>query len=390
MTSMFGLMRHAPRLPYCGTCKTLGTLYGQRSRLLLNHDTVFLAEVLLELAGGPKLTEKEWLPAYQSFNCLKLPRRAECMPLALEYAATMTVVLAHFQIEDHLVDSGGFRWRAAARLFSPAYWKAARRLREWRFPLDEMTAILRTQAAREAHPRSLEQVAEPTAAATALALRHGVRLCGRPDLEQAAYELGVKFGRLIYVLDAYQDRERDTETGAFNALLAFPDLDARREVMTAAGRIAEKLSATLANRLRANVEERLGLRLPIVHLCARVGARQRLRDAVAFARSLRERESTGLIKGAAVLATVALLAFVFPHHARRAESWQQCLGVPFNLMALSSIFAFAAQPPPAPGPVIRPAQLPPNLGSCRSCLGPCAESCGEGLCESACDSCDCS
>ena len=58
---MFGLMRvkkcgmseaekHFRRLHYCGTCKTIGSLYGQKSRLLLNHDTVFLAEILSSLS----------------------------------------------------------------------------------------------------------------------------------------------------------------------------------------------------------------------------------------------------------------------------------------------------------------------------------------------------
>ncbi len=382
MRSMFGLMRHAPRLPYCGTCKTLGALYGQRSRMALNHDTVFLAEILLEQTGEP-----EWVSAYRSFNCLALPRDGR--PIALEYAATITIALAHFQIEDHGADSGQFRWKAAARWFSPAYLKAAARLRQWQFPLDAMAEILRTQAAREAHPQSLRHVAEPTVTATALVSAQGARICGRPDLAEPMYEWGSKFGYLVYLLDAYVDREDDAKTGAFNATRAFPEVDARGEILATADEIAARLSPPLASRLRTNVEERLGLRLPVLPVC-RMGPRGRLRTAVAFAQSLRKRESAGWLKGAAVLATVSALAFVFPHQARQSESWRQCLGVPFNLMALSSIFAFAAQPPPAPGPTIGPARLPPNLASCGSCRGVCMEGCAEGLCESACDSIDCS
>ena len=59
---MFGLMRAKKcgmseaekqfrRLNYCGTCKTIGSLYSQKSRFLLNHDTVFLAEFLTALSG---------------------------------------------------------------------------------------------------------------------------------------------------------------------------------------------------------------------------------------------------------------------------------------------------------------------------------------------------
>ena len=53
---MFGLMKNTDGLPtkqsdwyrlhYCGTCKSLGKIYGQRSRFFLNYDIVFLAEIL--------------------------------------------------------------------------------------------------------------------------------------------------------------------------------------------------------------------------------------------------------------------------------------------------------------------------------------------------------
>ena len=101
---MFGLMkartcslspelkRHR-RLHYCGTCKTIGGLYGQRSRALLNHDTVFLAELLSALSGADRRLD-EWSSPYQSYNCLALPRSASDMPLALRYAAAATLTLA--------------------------------------------------------------------------------------------------------------------------------------------------------------------------------------------------------------------------------------------------------------------------------------------------------
>src|SRR6185437_1814610 len=129
---MFGLMRHAPRMPYCGTCKTMGALYGQRSRVFLNHDVVFLGELLLEHADLP-----DWSGAYRSFNCLSLPKRADEMPIALQYAAAVNVALAHFHIADHQADSSSSVWRWAARWISPSYRRAAANLRALGFPLDE-------------------------------------------------------------------------------------------------------------------------------------------------------------------------------------------------------------------------------------------------------------
>lgn len=371
---MFGLMRRAPRLPYCGTCKTLGSLYGQRSRLLLNHDTVFLAELLMEQSGQP-----EWSRAYRSFNCLTLPKSEDAMPLALQFAATAAVTIAHFHIADHQVDSGRFRWRVAGRYFSPTYRRAAARLRRWKFPLDEMTGILATQTAREARSESLADVAEPTAMATAMIFSHGARLVGRDDLAAGMWRVGHGFGYLVYVLDAFEDRERDGKNGNFNPFAALSASEARDHVLAAVNEVQRDLSTKFATRLRSNVEERLGLRPRILHRHrCRKPLQDRWRAAVTFARSLRDREHAGAIKGAAIFASVSMLAFLFPHPVRAAESWRHCLGLGMNLMALGAIFATTpAGPEPPP---IQP--FTPDASKVKK-----SSSCCDGFC--CCDGCDC-
>lgn len=385
---MFGLMKRAPRLPYCGTCKTLGALYGQRSRILLNNDTVFLAELLFAHAGEP-----EWGAAYRSYNCLTLPREIGKTPIALQYAASVTVALAHFHIADHLADTGKYRWSAAARWLSPAYLRAAARLRAWRFPMDEVSAILASQSAREENPQSLEHVAEPTMIATALVFSHGFRLAGKPELAESMYRVGANFGHLIYVLDAYEDRERDLKTGAFNPLVTFADINAPQEILATLAELEPLIPPELSDRLRGNVEERLGLRPRVLQQGCRKPARDRWREAKVFAGTLRAQERGGFVKGAAVLASVTAIAFLFPHQARRTESWRECLGVSMNLMALGAIFASPPGPPPTP-PLHRPLSVhqavPPKAssggGGCswKDC---CCEACTEGCCEACCSGC---
>ncbi len=384
-------MKHGPRLPYCGTCKTLGAVYGQRTRLLLNHDTAFLAEVLLE-AGGVPLSGA----AYRSFNCLALPHEKNDIPVPLQYAAAVAVVLAHLRIADHRRDARKLRWLFAEHALSRQYRRAAQHLRSLGFPFDPMTAILATQAQREASPLSPAHVAEPTMLVTAMVFSHGVRLAGRPDRIEMARRLGYRFGELVYFLDAYEDRERDARTGDFNPLLAFPpsypDLaTARRKILAIVACIESETTPAHAARLRANVEERLGLRPRVVYAPCRQSFHDRVDQALAFARSLRDRENPGLLKGAAILGTVGVLAFVFPDHARRTESWQQCLGVSMNLMALGAVFASPPQmpkqypmaQPDRPGTNLNPADCRSSL--CGPCKEGCAESCMEGICGSACD-----
>jgi hypothetical protein len=374
---MFGLMKRAGRLAYCGSCKTMGAMYGQRARFLLNHDMVFLAELLM---GEP-----EWGPAHRSFNCMAMPKEH---PAALQYAATVGVVLAHFQVEDKIADSDRWAWRAIRYLFSMAYRKAAARLRGSGFALNEMTEILASQGDREARAVSLEDVAEPTARATEMVFAHGaVAVCPLPD-GRGSVELGRigrRFGYLIYVLDAWEDRARDLKSGDFNALLAFPDVDGRKEILAVLESLEKDLSPALAIRLRTNVEERLGMRPRVLHGVCRKSARERWVSAVAFARSMKEKERAGLLKGAAVLATVSVLAFFAPHMIRAAESWRQCFGLTLNLMAVGALFA-TVPVPESPGEPEKKSSKYPGFCDCCSngceCCD-CCEACGE--CGSCCD-----
>src|SRR5262249_6482998 len=103
---MYGLMRarhcgqsveqnEHHQFHYCGTCKTIGRLYGQLSRLLLNHDTVFLAELLALLAEESALENSD--NAYLSYNCLSLPKSEDVIPLPLQLAAAANILLTEFK-----------------------------------------------------------------------------------------------------------------------------------------------------------------------------------------------------------------------------------------------------------------------------------------------------
>jgi hypothetical protein len=281
-------------------------------------------------------------------------------PEALKYAAAAAVVLAHFQIADQIADTGRWRWTAIRRFFSVAYRKATADLRRYDFSLDEMAAILATQKDREARAVSLQDVAEPTAQATEMVFGRG---------GPALASIGRRFGYLAYVLDAWEDRARDAESGDFNPLTVF-QVDGRAEILSTVESLEKDLPPHLAERLRSNVEERLGMRMRVLHGVCRKPARERWRSAVIFARSMKERERAGFLKGVAVLATVSVLAFLAPHQIRLAESWRQCFGLVMNLMAVGAVFA-TVHIPEAPGPEKKTG---------------CWNSCGNCCC---CDACDC-
>jgi hypothetical protein len=392
--------RRSWRLHYCGTCKSMGRQYGQASRLLLNHDAVFLAELLTSLQ---KSDAEQWGPAYASWNCLHLPKTSE-IPPAVRYVSAVTVLLAGYKAADHAVDSGRRIWAVAQRLLSPTWRKARRELAAMQFPVDACDAVLAQQQALEAGGATFDAAAVPTAEATALVFRHGARIAGVEEEGLAA--IGYRFGALTYAIDAWQDFESDRRTGAFNAL---PDRAwGAAKIQADAAVLAAMLPEPFALRLRTNVAATLGLR--ILHSCRppHVGLRDRFRHALERTRSL----------GASPLAFGAVLAmaFLFPSHARTAKSSQECLSLGMNLMALGSLFAMASTPePPLPQRgtkewdelVAKTSWKQACQNDCGRCSN-CGSGCGSGCncaacacdgctecscdccCEGCCDACDCS
>ena len=107
---------------YCGLCHELGRKYGFSARFVLNFDFTFLA-ILLSEAGAPACT---------SCRCIAHPCKARCVmahTASLEVAADHSIVLAWWQLRDHIKDHGLLKslpYRLAAFFLRSAYRKASR------------------------------------------------------------------------------------------------------------------------------------------------------------------------------------------------------------------------------------------------------------------------
>jgi len=385
---MYGLMRakncgqkpeekQRYRLHYCGTCKTMGSLYGQRSRMLLNNDAVFFGELLTALSSEiePVTT---WDRAYQSYNCFAMPGDEAQMPLSLQVAATATLVMSEFKVTDQIEDGGGKGWKLALRVYSQGFRDASERLKGWGFPVDAMWTSGRQQEGREAEaladPSSrsalewLDYLSEPTAAVTGMVFQYGAATVGSAAAETMG-ELGFAFGQLVYLLDALEDYEKDVQKQEFNALrTAFaitepilPDcyvaaaeeqlrqIASRVEAALRSLPIAPDLSARLAARLRRNMDRKIGNEsCETKPACATTNQPTTLRSrwtaAVSLAKTLtsRDREASPASVGKALAApfvfvSILTLALLAPRFALAATSTRECMEVSLNLMALGAM-----------------------------------------------------
>ena len=216
---MFGYVRPAPprlsheenerfRSAYCGLCHALGRRYGFAARFLLNYDFTLLAILLLPGADAP--CERRRCVVHPCGGCQTLRAAA-----ALDTAADHSVILAWWQIQDHITDHGflsGLKYRLAslflrrayrrARAAAPAFDAAVRRR------LDELHERERERCA------SLDAAAEPFASLLAELSEAEPDGTRRRILRQIFYHMG----RWIYLIDAADDFKRDAKTGNYNPL----------------------------------------------------------------------------------------------------------------------------------------------------------------------------
>jgi hypothetical protein len=372
---MFGLMRvkkcgmsdeekHFRRLHYCGTCKTIGSLYGQKARFLLNHDTVFLAEILTGLSGE---NLRNWQSAYQSYNCLNLPHSE--MPLPLEFAATANIILAEFKLADKITDEKSRAGKIAQKAFSNSFLAARRKLEARRFPFEKVRKILSEQEtieadslkSNESSDEILNRLSRPTAATTAIFFGEGVKLIGKNELENTASEIGFRFGKLIYLLDAFEDYEKDFRRKQFNAIRAAFQSDEekipseiKRKIVSLlqeleseiAGRIyklpvAETQKTLFAARLKQNLQRKLKTSLPVLptkKVCQPKPKQKFSERWKTAAESARKMASGFSWQMPLVFLFVFAFALVAPAQTREAKSARECFDLSFNLMFLGAIF----------------------------------------------------
>lgn len=212
------------RLHYCGVCKAMGTAYGQSARMMLNHDTVFLAELLSAISDAPGECG-QWERSLQSINCLRMPKSEEKLPTALRFAADVNVLLGCIKIQDNRQD-GSRLWGLADKWYAKFGEKARQNLTLWGVETSQIEEWLTKQNELEARSaalgdspaESLGIYSEPTSRITAMIFEAGAFAVNQHLKAAEMSQLGAAFGKLVFQVDAWEDFGKDGLTGNFNAI----------------------------------------------------------------------------------------------------------------------------------------------------------------------------
>jgi hypothetical protein len=211
------------RQNYCGTCKTIGTLYGQKERCFLNNDIVFLSELLAEINNY----EDEFKYMKMGF-CFKLPNDNEQIPKFLRFTASVNILLGYYKILDNIVDSK-YKvnlWQIIKLLETPNFLKSKRYLESIEFPTEYIESLIEQQFIREAEKKqfnffqeTLRYYSEITGKITGEVFRQGAMVLEKKSLSDLLFLIGQKFGEIVYLVDAVSDFKKDLKHNAFNLFL---------------------------------------------------------------------------------------------------------------------------------------------------------------------------
>ena len=209
---------------YCGMCMDLKENYGQTGRMTLSYDTAFLSLLLTSLY------EPE--DAVRMIRCAVHPlskhltRRNEFT----RYASDINIMLTYYSCLDDWADEKDVKKKLLAGVLKPGSDKACALH-------PEKAAAVRDQL-EALHKLEREASEGKSADSPAVLLDRAGGIFGelmaeifdfrKDQWSSALRRIGFSLGKFIYILDAYDDMEKDRKNGSFNPLLSLtgmPDLD---------------------------------------------------------------------------------------------------------------------------------------------------------------------
>ncbi len=191
---------------YCGLCKGIGAVSGQRGRLVLNYDLTFLSVLLHNLLDVDIKIEKQrcvihWVTKRPIAVVDELTKRI----------ASLNVILARYKLNDDVNDDGKGRFTRA--FLSKAY-KRAKKLEP---ELDEIVRSCYKDLVdyEKTGGDSVDISADPFGRMMVEVVKVLAGEIADENLTVLAYNLG----KWIYLIDAIDDFDKDIKRKSFNVFV---------------------------------------------------------------------------------------------------------------------------------------------------------------------------
>lgn len=205
------------RATYCGLCHAMGKCTGCASRLTLSYDMTFFALIREMLEGEEVLFVKKRCPRHP----IKKIETIEINP-QLEYSAYVGGILTAGKIEDNINDEKGAKRSIASFLrlfFSKMEREADKNLPELACLVSDKLAELHD--IEEGEVASIDIPADVFGDMMASLLSYGLD----GDKKLVASNIGKRIGRWIYIVDAFDDYDKDRKSGSYNPFVLLYDAE---------------------------------------------------------------------------------------------------------------------------------------------------------------------
>lgn len=216
---------------YCGLCKALGRQNGISARFMLNYDMALVAMIYDELHG------EEYTVRHTGCFANPFKKKDILNPTkGTAFAADVLIMLAYFKLMDNIRDEAFLKKLGCIALLPYLYTKFSK-VKRRNYALAEILQRenLNQQVAEKACTDT-DSVARPTAMMVKAILTE----CANKENKFAAGQFGFFLGRVIYLLDALNDRKDDLAGGKFNIfnINNISDEAAKAECFMALGEMA--------------------------------------------------------------------------------------------------------------------------------------------------------
>ena len=212
---MFGYVQaHKPELKmrefykykayYCGLCKGLREKYGFLGQLTLTYDMTFLVMLLTSLYEVETKREE--------CRCVVHPVKKQKMLSneITEYAADMNIILTYYHFVDDWQDEKSKLGLAGLHAFRKTYLELEEKYPEKCRAIRKCLYLL-----KKCEERGEENIDITARYFGELMAEH---FAYKKDVwEKPLKRMGFYLGKFIYIMDAYDDVEKDLESGSYNA-----------------------------------------------------------------------------------------------------------------------------------------------------------------------------
>lgn len=197
---------------YCGVCHSLGAEYGLSERMTLSYDMTFLAILLSALYEDNTEAVKK--------SCIAHPlkKREARRNEYTDYVASMNIILTYYKLKDDWEDERNILKNTLAGMLKPSFKKAAKK-----YPRQAKAVEKYINDQHELEKKS-EQSVDIAAGPTGEMLAE-LFIYKEDEWQNQMRKIGFFLGKFIYMMDAFDDIEKDIKKNNYNPLIEVSEND---------------------------------------------------------------------------------------------------------------------------------------------------------------------